>query len=152
MKNRKNFIILVVLALSGLLFMAGCRHNDPEKMAEHAIGELTSRLNLSESQKQQLEAIKQEILTKVSASKADREAAQELVMSQLEAGELDSSVLKDTVSKRFDQAEETADLFIDRFVQFYASLSPEQKSKFYEFIKEKHEAHEKIFSELMSHR
>ena len=68
--------VLIVLGAMTLLTAAACRnlkHKSPEERAEWVTKKITKELDLNESQKQTLAAIKTDLLAKHAAEKAERD-------------------------------------------------------------------------------
>ena len=140
--KKMSWIWMPVLAVA-LMFLGGCRHPTPEKMADRVVDELTSELELNASQQQQLRAIKGELLAKVAEMKKNREGMRNTLATELQKDVLDRNALKGMVDTRKAQIEAISDLMIERLAQFHSTLSSEQKKKLVQYLQKKEKRHKR---------
>jgi uncharacterized coiled-coil DUF342 family protein len=137
MLRKKTSGVWISILVVGLICLGGCRHHSPEKMADRVIDDLTAKLELNAAQQQQLQVMKTELLGKAAEMKKARQSVHEEVLTELQRDVLDQEKLKKMVNTRMTEMDEVANIFIARLAQFHSTLSPEQKMKLVEYIKDK---------------
>ncbi|MEN6317829.1 MAG: Spy/CpxP family protein refolding chaperone [Syntrophaceae bacterium] len=141
MLRKKKLGVWISILVVGLMCLGGCRHPSPEKMADHVIDDLTSKLELNAAQQQQLQVIKTELLGKAAEMKKARQSMHEEVLTELQKEVLDQEKLKKMVNTHKTEMDDVANIFIARLAQFHSTLSPEQKKKLVEYVKDKKKRH-----------
>lgn len=110
-------IVLVLVFLSGIGILSGCGYRSPEKRAEWITEKIASKLELSEVQKKELNAFREELI------------------NQLGHETIDQKYLKEVIRKEETRLDETISLFVERLAGFHASLTPEQREKLTEMVR-----------------
>jgi uncharacterized membrane protein len=141
MLRKKKLGVWISILVVGLMCLVGCRHYTPEKMADRVIDDLTAKLELNADQQQQLQASKTEMLGKAAQMKKARQAMHEEVLTELQKDVLDQEKLKKMVNTRMTEMNEVSNIVIAQLAQFHSNLSPEQKKKLVEYIKDKEKWH-----------
>ena len=141
MLRKKKLAVWMATLVVGLICLGGCRHPSPERMADRVIGDLAAKLELNAAQQQQLQAIKTEMIAKATEMRKARQPMREEVLAELQKDTLDQEKLRKMVDRRKAAMEEITNLAIARLAQFHGTLSPEQKKKLVEYVKEKGERH-----------
>ena len=126
-KVLKSFVVLLLIA--GIAAFIGCRRHSHAHKAEFMVDYMSETLDLSESQKEQLDQIKDEVMEKAKQMHADKEAMREELMAQLKSEAIDKEVVKEMVARHRDRMDEIIDLLVDRLAEFHKTLTPEQKDK-----------------------
>jgi periplasmic protein CpxP/Spy len=143
---RKKFIWgFMPVLLAGLMFLGGCHRPSPEKIADRIVEELTTKLELSAMQQQQLNTTKAELLGKLAELKKSHESIHDGVMAELQKDTLDQGQLKKMAASHKAEMDVVADLLIDRLAAFHGTLTPDQKKKLVEFVKEKDKCRKHCF-------
>jgi uncharacterized membrane protein len=140
LRKTKSGVWIAILVI-GLMCLGSCRHPSPEKMADRAIVELTAKLELNISQQQQLQVIKMELLGKMAEMKKARQSMHGEVLTELQKDVLDQEKLKKMVNSRKTEMDDLSNMVIARFAQFHSTLSPEQKKKLVDYVKDKEKRH-----------
>lgn len=116
-----------------LSFMAsGCarwHHRTPEERADRVAAHLVAELDLDETQQQQLEQIKQEVLVQQAKLRSHRAASHEEILRLLRSGHIDDAQLAEAVARHQTQANELIAFFGDQLRKFHDMLTPEQREK-----------------------
>jgi periplasmic protein CpxP/Spy len=141
MLRKKKLGVWISILVVGLMCLGGCRHHTPEKMADRVIDDLTAKLELNAAQQQHLKAIKTEMLVKASEMKKARQSMHEEILTELQKDVLDQEKLKNMVNTRKTEMGDMANIFIAQMAQFHGTLSPEQKKKLVEYVKDKEKRH-----------
>ena len=129
MKRKPMLIALSVLVIAGMLVFAGCKHPRHERGAAFAVDYLSEVLDLTDTQRNDLEQIKNELLEKAGEMHADKDAVKAELMAQLRNDRLDEALLRQMVARHRADMDAIVDLGIERLVAFHQTLSPEQKAK-----------------------
>lgn len=145
MLRKKALWGFVPVLMAGLMFLGGCHKPSPEKIADRIIDELVEKLDLTSVQKDQLNATKVEILAKVAEMKKNKDAFHGEVIAELQKDVLDQGQLKKMVTAHKSEMDVMADLLIDRLAKFHATLTPEQKTKLVELLKEREKCRNSCF-------
>lgn len=129
-------IVLILLAL----ILSGCarfRHLSPEERAERTVEFLAEKLELDQYQHTQIEKIKGELLTKRAEMKAHRKETFDQIIALLRQDEIDEDEYQILIQKHQEHAKGVIAFFGDKFAEFHALLTPEQRTKVVD-IMEKH--------------
>jgi periplasmic protein CpxP/Spy len=137
--KRKMLFATLVLALLALVSACGHRPCTPEQRAERMVAHLTRKLDLSATQQQKLEGIKQEFLAKLAAGRALHDEAHNELIAQLQKDQPDKQAIDAVVAKCQQQANETIALFGTKLVEFHAVLTPEQRARLVKIMAEHHD-------------
>ncbi|MDD5168598.1 MAG: Spy/CpxP family protein refolding chaperone [Syntrophales bacterium] len=137
MLRKKKVGVWIAFVIVGLMCLGGCRHPSPEKMADRAIDDLTAKLELNAAQQQQLQSVKAELLGKLAEMKKARQSMHEEVLTELQKDVLDQEKLRKMINTRKIEMDNVSNIVISRLAQFHSTLSPEQKKKLVEYIKDK---------------
>jgi Spy/CpxP family protein refolding chaperone len=137
--KRKMFFSIVVMALLALVAACGHRPCTPEQRAERMVAHLTKKLDLSATQQQKLEGIKQEFLAKLAAGRAVHEEVHNELIAQLKKEQPDKQALDAVVAKCQQHANEMIAFFGAKLSEFHAILTPEQRAKLVQIIAEHHD-------------
>lgn len=122
-------LFVVILMIAGVAAFSGCRRHSHAHKAEFMVDYISETLDLNESQKEQLDRIKDEVMLKAEQMHADREQMREELMVQLRSDEIDKVVVKDMVAQHSARMDEIIELLVDRLAEFHKTLTPEQKDK-----------------------
>ena len=126
---KKTIYSLVILAIiSSLLLVSACRHYSPEKRTQWMMKKFTKDLELNDSQKEQLDVFKTEILMKGRELRVAYKNTMEELGLQLRSEEFDKQKVKDAVSRITAPQDEFISLFIEKLADFHSSLTAEQKT------------------------
>jgi Spy/CpxP family protein refolding chaperone len=115
----------------------GCRHrpNNPEERAAWVMEKVSSKLELTETQKPKLVALKDEVLAARKDQQAGREADFDEVVALLSAKELDRAKVNALGEKRIENMKKHLPTIVDRVADLHATLSDKQKATAIEFLK-----------------
>ena len=126
---KKTIYSLVILAIiSSLLLVSACRHYSPEKRTQWMMKKFTKDLELNDSQKEQLDVFKTEILMKGRELRVAYKNTMEELGLQLRSEEFDKQKVKDAVSRITAPQDEFISLFIEKLADFHSTLTVEQKA------------------------
>ena len=125
---KKTIYSLVILTIiSSLLFVSACRHYSPEKRTQWMMKKFTKDLNLNDSQKEQLDVFKTEMVMKGRELRVAYKNTMEEMGLQLRSDEFDKEKVEDAISKIKGPQDEFISLFINKLADFHSSLTSEQK-------------------------
>ena len=121
-------VVVLVITIKGIAVAQQMhRHGgDPIGML---IGRISEKLDLSEAQKQQLEKIRNDIHQKMENGKQDRESDFEAFANEFRNSSIDKNKLIEIAEKREKEREEMRSFMLDKLVEFHSLLTPEQRSK-----------------------
>jgi protein CpxP len=126
---KKTIYSLVILAIiSSLLLVSACRHYSPEKRTQWMMKKFTKDLNLNDSQKEQLDVFKTEMVMKGRELRVTYKNTMEELGLQLRSEEFDKQKVKDAVSRITAPQDEFISLFIEKLSDFHSTLTVEQKA------------------------
>lgn len=129
---KKLTILIATLLLGGsMLLFNGCKHGhlDKESHIEFAIDYLNDILDLNESQQAQLESIKKDLVPEFTVLQETRQKMHPMLKEQLASEKIDTAVVKQAIADHRLQLDQVIDHVVDRFAEFHATLSPEQRNK-----------------------
>ena len=126
---KKTIYSLVILAIiSSLLLVSACRHYSPEKRTQWMMKKFTKDLELNDSQKEQLDVFKTEILMKGRELRVVYKNTMEELGIQLRSEEFDKQKVKAAVSRITAPQDEFISLFFEKLADFHSTLTVEQKA------------------------
>jgi protein CpxP len=141
MLRKKTVKVLAVIPalILGIVFLGGCRHSGPERIADRITERIKSKLELNEAQREQLDGIKQEVVAKIAEMKKDRKSTREELLMQLQNDTIDQGQIKKLLDRKRARMDELSNMMIDRLAKFHSTLSKEQKEKLVKYLKDKHD-------------
>jgi protein CpxP len=129
MLKKGLYFLLIGILISGLGLFSGCRRSSHAHKAEFMMDYISETLDLDESQKAQLNQIKDELMSKARQMHANREAMYDELVAQLRSEEIDQARVKEMIAERRAQMDDIIDLVVVRLAEFHKTLTPEQKDK-----------------------
>jgi len=130
MLNRRFSLPLFVFAvLIVALTVSGCYRKTPEERAEKIVSDITRKLDLNDTQKAKLEAIKQEFFAKAPALKKTREESYDQLIGLMRSPSIDQAAMSGLVDRNKSQANDLIGFFFAKFTEFHDMLTPEQREK-----------------------
>ncbi len=129
MLKKGLYVLLIGILISSLGLFAGCRRGSHAHKAEFMVDYISETLDLSESQKEQLNQIKEELMEKAQQMRANKESMHEELVTQLRSEEIDQALVKAKIAEHRAQMDEIIDLIVVRLAEFHKTLTPEQKDK-----------------------
>jgi len=129
MLKKGLYTSIIVLLIAGVAGFSGCRRHSHAHKAEFMVDYVSETLDLNESQQEQLNQIKDELLEKAQQMHANKESMREELMVQLRSEEVDKEQVKSMIAEHRVQMDEIIDLLVDRLAEFHKTLTPEQKEK-----------------------
>lgn len=129
---KKWGIIITTLLMGGsLLLFGGCRHGNKDGQAhvDFVIDYLGEVLDLDKAQQDKLEQIRMELAPKFAALRDSRQKMHPMFKEQLASEGIDTAVVKEAIAEHRRQLDQVIDLAVDRFAEFHATLTPEQRQK-----------------------
>lgn len=143
-KSRKlKFIIPITIIL--ILIISVCGIVKAQKKFGHGpgdgpggfmLGMIVEKLNLTNDQKAQVEKIKDEIKAKMETKKDDRESMMQDFANEFLKDNMDKNRLQELDQKREQEMKENKDFMMDKMIEFHNLLTPEQRQKAVETMKE----------------
>lgn len=126
-----GIIITTLLMAGGLLLFGGCRHGhkDDQAHVDFVIDYLGEVLDLDQAQQEKLEKIRMELTPRIAALRDARQKMHPMVKEQLAAERIDTGAVKEAIGEHRRQLDQVIDLAVDRFAEFHAILTPEQRQK-----------------------
>ena len=132
MKAKKSVIII---AVASLLFAGGivaCKHgNHPcgfdEFDLDAAVNRIASKLDLTETQKADLDRMALEIAEKAKTMHADHAARHQELADLVRQESIDKATVDQLVTDKIQKATEMAEFVTERLIAFHATLTPEQR-------------------------
>lgn len=141
---KKISVICLIAAVS--IFVAGsvnCAKKKPEKFEDklgQIIDKMSGSLNLTESQKLATAGIKEEILLKNEelrdSGAKDAKKAEEAFTKQIKSEKFNEVELNKILDEQNKKREEMRKFMIGQLAKFHAILTPEQRIKFANILKE----------------
>ncbi|CAB1077320.1 hypothetical protein JY97_02755 [Alkalispirochaeta odontotermitis] len=129
MLKKGLYTSIIVLLIAGVAGFSGCRRHSHAHKAEFMVDYISETLDLNESQQEQLNQIKDELLEKAQQMHANKESMHEDLVAQLRSDEIDQEFVKTKIAEHRAQMDEIIDLVVVRFADFHKTLTPEQKEK-----------------------
>jgi Spy/CpxP family protein refolding chaperone len=123
------YISMVALLIVGIAGLSGCRRHSHAHKAEFMVDYVTETLDLNESQQEQLNQIKDEVLAEAKEMHANRESMHAELVAQLRSEEIDQAFVRAGIAEHRAKMDRIIDLLVVRIAEFHRTLTPEQKEK-----------------------
>ncbi|MDZ4710861.1 MAG: Spy/CpxP family protein refolding chaperone [bacterium] len=128
-------ILFTVLAVKGIA-VARHFHKFADGPGGFIIERLTENLNLTESQKAQVERIREQIKQKMETNKPDHENDAEAFAGEFKKDKLDINKLKEFAQKKEQKHDEMKEFMMEKIVEFHDILTPDQRNQAVENMKD----------------
>ena len=134
MKKKRIMIVITLTAFILIGGVAACKHGhhgggfDEFDLAA-ATDRIASRLDLTESQKADLEQMAGEIAEKAKDMHADHENRHQELADLVRQDAIDRDVVDQRITEKMESIRQMADFAADRLIAFHQSLTPEQREK-----------------------
>lgn len=138
-KRRTKFLIpviaaaIIVTSTFGIVIAKKKFHDGPEGFI---LGRLTENLDLTETQKTQLEKIREQIHEKMESKKQERESGMKEFENEFLKENIDRNKLIEISKKKEQDMQEMKEFMLDRMIEFHNILTPEQRAKAVDNLKE----------------
>lgn len=120
-------VVTAIIAASFLL-TAGCSHFSHEKRAKWILKRISKDLKLTETQKEQLDRYKTELLIKARELRVAYVNTMDEFGIQLRSDEFDRQHLQEVIARNTSKRAELLSRFITRLAEFHSTLTPEQRT------------------------
>ncbi|BBO71597.1 hypothetical protein DSCA_55270 [Desulfosarcina alkanivorans] len=134
MKKKNGMIVITLCTLFLVGGVAACKHgHHPGGFDEFdlaaATDRIASRLDLTASQKADLDQIAAEIAEKADAMHADRENRLQALADLVRQDAIGRDVVDGMMADKIEMLREMADFTAQRLIAFHATLTPEQRER-----------------------
>ena len=144
MKRSTKIVTAVVLTLGvagGAAAYGKHRFGSPESRANYMVGYVSEELNLSSTQEQSLQKLKQEIMTARVTLKEQVKSARKEIQSLISSERFDQEKAIELINGKTAAISEAAPTVVAALGKFLDGLNAEQKEEIMEFIQHKAEHH-----------
>jgi Spy/CpxP family protein refolding chaperone len=128
MPHRKLQILTLFVVLFAATIVVGC-YKTPGQRAERIVNHIAEKLNLNDTQKAKLNAIKDEFMAKAPAMRKTREETFDEVIAFMRSPKIDQDKANALVEKNKTQTDELIRFIFAKYVEFHDMLTPEQREK-----------------------
>jgi len=125
---KSNKFIIMALTVIAVLVLSGC-YRTPEQRAEHMVKHLAAELKLDDSQKAQLEKIKDEFLVRRPDMTKMREETIKEANDLMRGAEIDKTRLNALLDKNQTHMNDIMRFVFAKFTEIHDMLTPEQREK-----------------------
>ena len=147
---RRHFLGHTAAGTAGCLGFAGCKphdlfHGNPKfraKMGKMMLEHVAGELDLTETQKAELEKIHADIKAKHESVHDKKKSKIETVLDQVRQDSLDREKLSAVFDGKQQCVEDMQPFLMDKFSEFHAVLTPEQRNKLADKLEEFHTKHQ----------
>lgn len=133
---KKRHVIMIMIAALTALVLTGCYRHTPEQRAEYVVKRMSSELGLNDTQKAQLEKIKNEFLARRPEMIKSREETVKEANELMRSTEIDKARLNALVEKNKAEADDMISFVSAKFTEIHDMLTPEQREKLTKDIEE----------------
>lgn len=135
-------IALICVFIAGALVFTGCRAGSHQGKVEFMVDYIAETLDLTDPQREQLDAIKEEFMVKAREMHAQKEAMHAEFMAELRKDQIDQVKIRELIAQKREQMDEIIELAVTNLVEFHKTLSPEQREKLAAKIEWFHNKHQ----------
>ena len=131
---KKNLSIIITLSVFIIGGVAACKHShhpggfDAFDLAA-ATNRIASRLDLTASQKADLDQMAREIAEEAKAMRADRADRHQVLADMIRQEEISREVVDTMIDDKVEKLQEMADFTVERLIAFHGTLTPDQREK-----------------------
>ena len=133
---------LICVFISAALVFTGCRSHSANHKAAFMVDYIAETLDLNDTQRSQLEEIKEDFLAKAKEMHAQKETMYAEFRAELLKEEIDQQRVKALMAQKQEQMAEMMDFAVLRLAEFHKTLSAEQKEKLVAKLEWFHEKHQ----------
>jgi Spy/CpxP family protein refolding chaperone len=141
LKKGLTISLICVFILAALVFN-GCRSHSANHKAEFMVDYIAETLDLDDTQRAQLDGIKDEFLARAKEMHAQKEAMHAEFKAELLKEEIDQRRVKELMAQKREQMADMMDLAVVRLAEFHKTLSVEQKEKLVAKLEWFHQKHQ----------
>jgi len=134
-----NISKLIVLLVLTTVIIAGCSSKTHRWGYDNAAERISKSLGLNEDQQAELDVLMEHMKNRGLELCPGRKAIGEEVMKQLESDSFDAEVVNSLIKAELEKVEKAIGDTVEEFAHFHSTLTPEQREKLIELIKEKKE-------------
>ncbi len=127
---------MITIAALTALVLTGCYRHTPEQRAEYVVKRMSSELGLNDTQKAQLEKIKNEFLARRPEMIKSREETVKEANELMRSTEIDKARLNALVEKNKAEANDMISFVSAKFTEIHDMLTPGQREKLTKDIEE----------------
>lgn len=127
-------ILFAVLTVKGIAF-ARHIHKFADGPGAFIIDRISETLDLSSDQKAKVEKIKDQIKEKMESKKNEREGKFDDFANEFKKDNIDRNKLLELGQKHEQEMKEMKDFMLDKMIEFHSILTPEQRNKAVEEMK-----------------
>ena len=151
-RGKRKFLIgvlLIFFIVAGVVGISVAK-NKADKFREHGpfgfiMEKIVKDLDLNDQQKKEVEKIRDEVKAKMEEKKKDRSNDMEQMEQMFRADNFDKQKALDIAKQHDADREEMRSFFIDEMAKFHSILTPEQRNKAADKMKEFREKRGKFF-------
>lgn len=136
MVKKGVYLAVVSILVSGVLMISGCEYHSQGERAEMMTEQIASRLELYESQKEQLNGLKEELIDDRRQLRISGLTIEGKLIDQLHNEKIHQGQLKEVIAKERAKRDEMVSSVVIKLAAFHDSLSPKQRSKLIEMVEE----------------
>jgi protein CpxP len=146
-KSKKKILLISLLAVILIVSVAGIgfankfRHFREDGPLVFMMEKVTEGLNLSDQQKKDVQQIKDEVKAKMESKKSNRESGMSDFENAFRQDNLDKATLNSIAEKRQADREEMKSFMEDELIKFHSILTPDQRNKVADKVKDMRENH-----------
>ncbi len=126
--------MLVLVCAVGIL--SSCKYKTPEGRVDFVTDRLTSKLDLSDSQKSMLKEIGDHAKQDLNAEKEIRANLKPELIKMLGQPELDQARIKQILKERQARFDSRTDKYLSKVSNLHKTMNPEQKKKLAELVED----------------
>ncbi len=139
--KKRNFILVTLFSLILVTGFTACRHGHrsggfDEFDLEAVTNRIASKLDLTDSQKADLEEMAAEFAVKAKEMHSDRETRHGEMAALIRQESIKPEAVDQIIAEKFDRMQETVNFAASRLIDFHATLTPEQREKIAQRIEE----------------
>jgi Spy/CpxP family protein refolding chaperone len=129
--STKRFLLVIgaVFLATVFVYCKPWKNKTPEERADTLTKRITKELELNQAQIGTLTKIKEEMLAKHTADKAERDAQFKTLTEIVRAQAIDRSKLSDLKKRHVAMRDNAEELFLDKIIELHKVLTPEQRVK-----------------------
>ncbi len=122
-------VVFIVVGAAGFSYADKMKkHHDGGRLM-FMLEKISNDLNLSADQKTQVQALKDEIKTKMESRKKDKQSGMDDFGTAFKQDKLDKETLKTIEQKHETDRQEMKDFFMDELIKFHDILTPDQRTQ-----------------------
>lgn len=136
--NQKSSFTFMMVLFAFSMSLSGCwKHLTTEEKMEHITERIEGRLELTKSQKSELDKLGVSIVSLMKDWQSQKKARLELIIEQMKQPQIDDQKVQKLIQDPINNFNERLPVLVSQFSSFHKSLNPSQRDEIVEKLQDR---------------